>query len=156
MDLKGETRIKIISPSGASDVLRGSLEGPLPRGRASQFVGFGVALPRNMLDRKSQRLCQLPADPMEGIQTRAAALVFALHLPNDDLRIRVHVQRLGIQVQRALKGFEQSQVFGDIVILMTDPLGNSNRCTIRRTEHHSNTRRPWIAQRTAVYMSHEN
>ena len=96
------------------------------RGRVGQAVGFGVSFARDVGDGKLQRTGQLATDPVQGIKAWAAAGVLAAHLPDDHLGVRINVQRLGFKRQGALQGFQQSDVFGDIIVLAADPPGDAD------------------------------
>ena len=113
-----------------------------------QIVGLGVASSGHVADGKIKRTGQLAADPMQGIKTRTAAGVFASHLPHDHLGVRVDMEHLGPERESVLQRFQQGHVLGDIVVLMPNPLGDFNLAGRRAMDDHSNTRRPWVTQRT--------
>ena len=74
---------------------------------------------------------------MQGIEARAAASVFAGHLADDNLRIRVNVQLLCFERDSALQSFHQRRVFGDVVVLVTDPLGDTDWAILAATDDHT-------------------
>ena len=55
----------------------------------------------------------------------------------------------------ALQGFHQRHIFGDIIILMANPLGDADGAAFAAINYHPNARRPWIAQGTTVHIGHE-
>ena len=54
-----------------------------------------------------------------------------------------------------LKGFEQSDVLRDVVVLMSDPPGNAGGFTVRTLNHYANTGRSRVSMRTAVDVGHQ-
>ena len=48
--------------------------------RTGETIGLSVALSRDVGDREIERPGQLPADPIQGIEPRAAAAVLTTHL----------------------------------------------------------------------------
>jgi hypothetical protein len=129
--------------------------GLLPSGGVSQPVGLGVVLTTDMGYGEGKRPCQLLAGPIKGIETRAAAGVCARHLSDHDLGIRVDMKDRGVERQSALKGLEQRHVFRYIVVLMTNPFSNSNLAAVRTVDHHPDSGRPRVAQRTAVNIGYK-
>jgi len=91
---------------------------------------------------------------MEGIETRAAADVFPVHLADDYFGVGVNVKLPGFKGQSALQGFQQGNIFGHVVILASNPLRDSDGRAFRSVKHHSNSGRPRISKRTAVYVGH--
>jgi hypothetical protein len=49
-----------------------------------------------------------------------------------------------------LQRFKQGKIFGYVVVLTADPLGDTNFLTRGDVDHYSNTRRPWIAQGPSI------
>ena len=96
------------------------------RGGRRQAVGFNVAFAADVGDREFERAGQLSANPVQRVQAFTAAVVVAQHLANDNLRIRINVQPASFQIHCALQGFEESQVLGNIVVLVADPFGDSD------------------------------
>ena len=118
-------------------------------------IGFGVILAGNMGDRESEGSSQFAAGPMQGVEARATAGVFAAHLANDNLGIGIDVKSLGFHGEGTLQGFEQGHIFRDIIILVADPFGDTDGAAFAAVDDHPNTRRTWIAQRTAIHIGHE-
>ena len=56
-------------------------------GRTGQTISFGVVLAANVGDREIERPGQFSADPIQGIEPRAAAAVLAAHLLDHHLGI---------------------------------------------------------------------
>ena len=127
---------------------------PLQR-RLRQVVGLDVILAGNMRDREFERARQFAASPMKRIQTRAAAGVFPRHLTNYNLRIGVDVQRVRSQRYRALQRFHQRGVFGHVVVLMPNPLGDADRSRLTAADDHTNPGRPRIPQASAIHIRHQ-
>src|SRR5207302_8398940 len=63
-----------------------------PGGAVGKMVGLAVMLPRNMNDGKIESAGQLPAGPIQGIETRTLAGVLPQHLPYDYQRIGIDTQ----------------------------------------------------------------
>ncbi len=123
--------------------------------RIREMVRFGVVLAAHVGDGKNQRASQLPADPMQGIQSRAATAILARHLPHHDLRVGIHVNCLSFESYRALESFEEGEIFGDVVVLATDPLGDPDLSALRIINYYANTGRSGIPQRPAIDVSHQ-
>src|SRR5580700_6618092 len=104
---------------------------------------------------ESKRPCQLLAGPIKGIEARATAGVCARHLSDHDLGIRVDMKDRGVECQSALKGFQERHVFGYIVVLIANPFSNSNLAAVRTVDHHADSGRPRVAQRTAVNIGYK-
>src|SRR6266404_2266680 len=70
------------SISGKLDYERdlNDLAKPLAGSRSGQAIGFSVVLTANVGYREIERSGQFPADPVQGIKPRAAAVVLATHL----------------------------------------------------------------------------
>jgi hypothetical protein len=120
-----------------------------------QAVGLDIILTGDVRDREFQGARQFAAGPMQRIKTRAAADVFARHLPNYNLRIGVNVQLLRSQRNRALQRLHERGVFGHIVILVANPLGDADRSGLAAADDHTNPRGPRISQAAAIYVRHQ-
>lgn len=120
------------------------------RGRTRQAVGFRILFSRNVRNGKIQRARQFAADPIQGIKTRAAAGVFAAHLLDDDFRIREDVECPRADLDSALQGFKQREVFGYVVVLVTDPFLDSDRTVLATIDYHANAGWPGIPQRPSI------
>src|SRR5579862_434792 len=112
--------------------------GSLPQRRLGQPVRLGVIFTRNMRDGEFQRAGQLAACPMKRIKARAATNVLAGHLPHDDLRVGVNMQLVGFERNGVLQSFHERGVFGDVVVLVTDPLRDANRSTVAAVDDDPN------------------
>ena len=82
-----------------------SVAGGVARARICQAIGFQVEIATHVHYGEINGARQLPADPMQGIQSRAPAQVFSCDLFDNHLGIRVDVKRGGVESQRALQGF---------------------------------------------------
>src|SRR6185312_3204632 len=129
---------------------------PGAHGVVSQPVGFLISMARDVSDGKLQRARQLPAGPVQGVQTRAATGVFTRHLLHDKLRIGKNLQRSGFHLKGPLQSFEQGRIFGDVVVLMANPFGNANQFPIRRFDNHADARRSRAAMGTAINVRRQN
>ena len=69
---------------------------------ALSTIGFSVVLTVYVGDREVQGTSQFAADPIQRVKARAAARVFALHLPNDNFGVRVNVQFPGFESNSTL------------------------------------------------------
>lgn len=129
------------------------LRPPSQRG-LRQAVGLGIALAWDVRDGKFQGPGQLATGPVQGIEAGAAAGVFARHLPDHDLRIRIDVKLAGVHRDGALQGFHERDVLGDVVILAANPFRDADRAAGAAVDHHSNARRPGIPQAPAIDVGH--
>jgi hypothetical protein len=127
---------------------------PLQR-RLRQAVGFDVIFAGNVGDGEFQGASQFAAGPMKGIETRTAAGIFAGHLANHDLGIGIDVQLVGIQCNRTLEGFHQGGVFGDVVVLVSNPLGDADGAILAAINDDTNAGRPGITQAAAIDIRHQ-
>ena len=127
----------------------------LPHRCIRQLIRFGIILPRHVRDGKTEGSSQFAASPMQRVEARTTADVLAAHLPNHNLRVRVNVQRLGLQRQCALQRLEQRHIFGNVVILVADPPRDADRAAGAAIDDHPDTRWPRIAQGTTVHIGHE-
>ena len=59
-------------------------------------------------------------------------------------RIRIDTQRRGLQGDGVLQGLKQGNVFGDVVVLAADPLGNPDFLSARVFDHHPNAGGPGL------------
>jgi hypothetical protein len=119
------------------------------------MVGFPIVFPAYVGDGEREGPGQFPANPMQRIESRAAAIVLARHLPDHHFRIGVHVNRPGIQGHRALQSFQKGKIFRDVVILTPNPLGDSDPAASRIVNYDPNTRGPRVTQRPAIDISHQ-
>jgi len=125
-----------------------------PDSRVGQAVGLEVVFSPHVRDGELKRAGQLAADPMQRIETRAAADVFPVHLPHHYFGIGVDVKLPGFEGQSTLQGFQQSNIFGYVIILASNPLRDSDCRALSSVDHDSNSGRPRISQRSAVYVGH--
>jgi len=132
-----------------------ALNSALADGVAGQAVGLGVIGAGDVGDGEIEGASQFAAGPVQGVEARAAADVLAAHLADDDFGIGVDVERLGLSSDCELQGFHEGDVFGDVVILVADPLGDADGTAFAAVDDHPDTRWPWIAQRTTVHIGHE-
>jgi hypothetical protein len=109
-----------------------------PTAGMGQPVGLVIMLSTNVRNGKFQGTRQLSASPVEGVQARASATVFALHLPNHDFRVGVDVKCRSLQSQSTLQGLKQRDVFCNVVVLIPDPFGNQDRIGSGTIDHHPN------------------
>ena len=126
-----------------------------PGGAVGQVVGFAVVFAGNAHDGKIETARQFPADPVQGIEPGAAADVFAAHLPDDNVGIGVHPQGAGVTGVSALESFEKGGVFGDVVVLKSDPLADADATTFGAFDNDADARGAWTAMGTAVYISNQ-
>jgi hypothetical protein len=126
-----------------------------PHGCVGEVVGLGVILAGDVGDGEFQGAGEFAAGPVQRVEAGAAADVFAAHLADDDFGIGINVESFGLQGKRALEGFHQGDVFGDVVVLVADPFGDANRAAGAAVDDYSDTRWSWVAQRTTIHISHE-
>src|SRR5258708_2479089 len=113
--------------------------------RCGETIGLEGVLSRHMRDREIERPGQLPADPIQGVESRAAAAVLASHLLDHHFGIRKHVKSLGLEPQRILQRFQQSNILGDIIVLAPYPFGNSDFSVSVTVNYNPNTQRPGLS-----------
>lgn len=118
-------------------------------------VGFEVAAACNVGNRKCQRAGKFPTGPVQRVEPRAAARIFAVHLSDHDLGVRIDVQSFGVVADGMLQGLEQGHVFGDIVVLQAYPFGDAGSFAGRVFDDHANSRRPRISVGPAVNVSNQ-
>ena len=126
-----------------------------PCSAIGEMVGFDVLFTRNPSNRKIQGFNQFLASPVERIETRALAAINTIHLVDDDFRIRENAQHLGIHGKRDLDGFEKCDVLGDIVVVVSNPLGDAELGSAGILDYDSNTGRSRISMGSAVDVSHQ-
>src|SRR6202035_5146035 len=95
---------------------------------------------------------QLSADPIQRIETRAAADVFAIHLADHSFGVGVDVQLAGSQLHSALQSLEQSHILSHVVVLTSYPLGNSDGWKLCTIKHDANSRRSRVSPGTAIHV----
>src|SRR5580658_2001592 len=149
---KGEQSGRALAPVVLNPRREGS---PPPRRRLRQPVRFRVILARPARNGKRQRPRQLPASPMQRVESLAAARILPGHLSHYNFRIRIHMQLLRLARYRVLQRFHQRRVLRDVVILMPNPFRDAHRSAGATADHHSNPRRPRIPQAPAVHISHQ-
>jgi len=81
-------------------------------------------------DRELERASQFSANPVQGIEARTATAILPGHLSYDNFRIGENVDRPGFQGYGTLQGFEESEVFGYVIVLPPDPLGDADLTAI--------------------------
>ena len=87
-----------------------------------ELVGFVVRLAVDVKDREIKGAGQLATGPVERVQPWAATRILARHLTDYDLRVGENVQHLSLELQSVLQSFEQGDIFGNIVVLVPNPL----------------------------------
>jgi hypothetical protein len=65
------------------------------------------------------------------------------------------VELTGVQFQRALQSFQQSQVFGDIVVLTPNPFADPDAPFLRSFNDYAHAGRPGISERSTINVSHQ-
>jgi len=118
-------------------------------------IGLGIAFTGDVGDGKFERACQLAADPVQGIESWAAAGVLALHLANNHLGVGINVQSGRFEGASALQGLQEGNVFGHIVVLAPYPAGDADGTAVGALDYHANTGRPWVPQRSAIHVGYE-
>src|SRR5262249_50555124 len=101
-----------------------------PYGVVGQAVGLLVLFARDVGDAELKGSRELAAHPVQRVEPGTAAGVLAGHLLDDQFRVRINAERGGIEVERALQGLKKSSVFGHVVIVMADPLGDPDQLAI--------------------------
>ena len=122
---------------------------------ASQSIRFGVVLASNVGDGERKRPDQLVASPVQRIEARTPAAVFACHLAHNHLGVGIYVERFGFQCDGKLQCFQQCQILSDVVVLPSNPLGDADLSAAVIIDDDANTRRTWIAQRPTIDVSHQ-
>src|SRR6266403_232461 len=65
------------------------------------------------------------------------------------------MNRFGLQGDGALQSFQKSEIFGDVVVLAPDPLGDSDFAALGIVNNDANTSGPRIPQRPTIDVSHQ-
>ena len=65
------------------------------------------------------------------------------------------MKRLGLEPQGTLQRLQQSHVLGDIIVLVSDPFGDSDGAIRGAVDYHSNARRAGIPERAAIDVGYE-
>jgi hypothetical protein len=65
------------------------------------------------------------------------------------------MQRPGLGLNRVLQGLQQGYVFGNVVVLMSNPPGNAGSFAVRTFDDHPNARRSRISMGPAVNVRYE-
>lgn len=121
-----------------------------------ELIGFAIVFAGNVRYREVQGTCEFAAGPVQGIEAWAATGVFAGHLAYYDLGVREDAQHFGLEREGMLQGFEQSYVFGDVVVLMSDPFGDPDLLALRILNDDANPRGARIAVRSAIHVGNKN
>jgi len=132
-----------------------SLNWPLAHGGVGQAIGLGVVLAGDVGDGEAEGTSQLAARPVQRIEAGATADVLAAHLADYDFGIGIDVQGLGVEGDSALQGFHEGNVFGDVVILVADPLGDADGAVGAAIDDDSNAGGPRVSLGTAVHIGYE-
>src|ERR1019366_134595 len=127
----------------------------LPHRVVGQLVGLAVVFALNVLDGEVNRSRQFAAGPVQGMQARAAAGVFAGHLLDHHFGVRINMQRLGVDRDGVLQGLEQGDVFCYVIVLMPDPAGDANGFAVGTFNYDSNPGWSGISVRAAVHVGYE-
>src|SRR5664279_4740336 len=96
---------------------------------------------------------EFAAGPVQGIQAGAATGVLAGHLLYDDLGVGEDVEGAGVDGDGVLQGFQQGDVFGDVVVLAANGLGDANLFAAGLLDDHANAGRPRTTVGPAVNIS---
>ena len=115
-----------------------------------ECVGVPVPLTWNVSNRELQTTGKFAAGPVQRVQARAATVVLAGHLLHDDFRVGIDVEGFGLDGDGVLQGFHEGNVLGDIVVLMPDPLGDSNGFAAQSLNHYANARWARVSVRPAI------
>jgi hypothetical protein len=107
-------------------------------------VGFGVLLTGDVRNREVEGPDQLATGPVQGVQTGTAALVFTGHLLDHDLGVRENVKPACFEGEGELQGFEEGDIFGHIIVLTPDPLGDPDGNGSGTLDNDSNTGRAGV------------
>jgi hypothetical protein len=118
-------------------------------------VGLGVALAGDVGDGKLERARQLAADPVQGVQARAATGVLALHLADDHLGVRINMQRPGFERLGTLQSFKKGDILRYVVVLAANPTGDADGAAVGTLDYDANTGWPWVSQRSAIHVGYE-
>ena len=65
------------------------------------------------------------------------------------------MQLMSLEGYRILQGFHQGGVFGDVVVLVANPLRDAHRAIGAAADNDPNARRPRISQATAVHIGYK-
>ena len=121
-----------------------------------ELVGFAVRLAVDVKDREVKGAGQLATGPVERVQPWAATRVLAGHLTDYYLRVGEDAQHLSFQFQSVLQSFEQGDVFGNVVVLVPDPLRDPDLLALRILEHDANPGGSRTAMRATINVCNKN
>ncbi|MGA7847491.1 MAG: hypothetical protein WCA13_00180 [Terriglobales bacterium] len=65
------------------------------------------------------------------------------------------MKRFGLEPQGTLQRFHQSNVLGNIIVLVSDPFGDSDCAVSGAVDYDANARWAGISERAAVDVCHE-
>jgi len=65
------------------------------------------------------------------------------------------VKRRGLKPQGTLQRFQESNVLGDIIVLVPDPFRDSDCAVSGTVDYYANTRWAGIPERAAIDVGHE-
>ncbi len=125
-------------------------------GLMGELVGFAVRFAVDVKDREIKGAGQFATRPVERVQPWAAACVFAGHLADYHLRVGENVQHLSFQFQSMLQSFEQGDIFGNIVVLVPNPLRDPDLPALRILKHDANPGRSGTAMGTTINVCNKN
>ena len=128
---------------------------PPADGGIREGVGFGVFLTSDVGNGEIERARKFAASPVQGIEHGARAAVDAGHLLDHDFGVGEHMQALGLEGERTLQGFDQGDVFGDVVVLAANPLGDADGTGSRAVHYHANAGWPGVSLGAAVDVCHQ-
>ena len=92
---------------------------------------------------------------MEGVEAGTATGVLAGHLADYYLRVREDAQHFCFQAKRVLQGFQESDVLGDVVVLVADPLRDPDLLALGILDDDTDPRWSWTAMRAAVNVGNK-
>src|ERR1019366_3597779 len=121
-----------------------------PHRMVGQVVGLAIVFALNVLDGEVNRSRQFAAGPIQRMQARAAAGVFAGHLLDPHFGVRINMHRDGV-----LQGLQQGDVFCYVIVLMPDPAGDANGFAVGTFNYDSNPGWSGISVRAAVHVGYE-
>jgi hypothetical protein len=126
-----------------------------PGNAIGKMVGLKIALPGNASNRELQAPSQFATDPVQRIQSRTAAGIFAAHLTHHHVGIRINMKRKRSPIQGTLQSFQQRYVLGHVVVLPADPLGDADAVSSRIFDDDPDTRRSRTPVGTAVHVGYQ-
>ena len=119
------------------------------------MICLAIMLSADMGDRELKKRASFRQIQCKEYNRELRTSVIAGYLSHHYLRIGLDVERCCFQYQGALESLDHRQVFGDIIVLMSDPLGDLDFAYWTALNYHANTSGTWIPQGSTIHICHQ-